>query len=113
MVNPGDDYGRQLGFSRDAFFGYMTVNEWDCYISFIEAKRPGTGDFRRLLSILARSGFTTKIPTPSNRMRSICQRHGFALTWEWCDEVGEHSEVWMRTPTMARDAETGELGGFD
>jgi len=79
LIEPSSDKARQLNipFTNELFWGYLSKKDNSIYISMIASKKPGKGNMRRLLDSIEDKGYTVKIPTPSNRMRKICEIRGY------------------------------------
>ena len=87
IINLGTSEAEQLGFTPDKFFGYLWKTGDVIMISFIESKHEGKGNLRGLFDQIEASGFQVAVPTPSNRMRTICERRGMVPHWEEGYEV--------------------------
>ena len=83
MIKLDDDFATVLGFTSDKFDGYLwrpeTINEEDKHItiSLITSKKPGEGNLIKLFDKIKSMGYGIVVPTPSNRMESICAEYGF------------------------------------
>lgn len=88
----GDEY-------HPEFEGYVWEKDGGIYISLIESKDKGKGNFSKYLQELQEKYEFIRVPTPFALMRQICMRKGFTETFEWFEEVGEECEIleWRRT----------------
>jgi len=68
------------------FDGYLTEVDDGVFISAIESKNKGKGDFSRLVKQLKEKYKFIKIPTPSNTMREIAKHLGFTEKEEYFNE---------------------------
>ncbi len=74
------DFGKDF---HPEFLGYISIEESTCWISFIESKDKGKGNFSRLLEELKQKYDCIKIPTPFPLMVTIAEKKGFILTKEY------------------------------
>lgn len=68
------------------FEGYLVEKDKGIFISFINSKEKGKGNFSKLIEELKQKYEWIKIPTPSNTMVEICLRKGFELKQEFFPE---------------------------
>lgn len=73
----------KIKLPESLFDGYISEEGEGVFISAIESKNKGNGDFSRLLKQLKENYKWIKIPTPSNQMRKITERKGFILIEEF------------------------------
>jgi len=95
-INLDSAFAKAIGFTSDKFAppSYLWKSGKTVYISLIGSVAQGRGDFSRLLANLQEHGFKVKVPTPSNRMRSILEKKGFTRTVEVVR--GEGCDVWVK-----------------
>ncbi|GHU00253.1 hypothetical protein FACS1894186_0370 [Alphaproteobacteria bacterium] len=87
IILPDSTEGAELGFTSDRFVAdsadgclpgsYLTLNSGVMWVSAIYARRPKTGDFRRLMTNIQAEGWPFIIPAPSLRMREIGLKQGW------------------------------------
>ncbi len=80
---------KTITFNKDfhpEFDGYLSEQGTGVFISFIQSKQEGKGNFLRLLSELKEKYEWIKIPTPSTRMCMITLRKRFKLKNEYFKE---------------------------
>jgi len=95
IIELDSELGKRLGFTSDKFDGYLWKIGNYIYISFIESKNKGKGNFSRFLQEIIKAGFGIKVPTPMGRMPLILAHKGFKPTTEFFPEVGEDVDVWV------------------
>lgn len=75
------------------FEGWIGEEDKGVWISFIESKYQGKGNFSKLLEELKQKYDWIKVPTPFAHMKRICLKKGFISTTEYFpepfNEVGE------------------------
>ena len=88
--------GKIINFGKDfhpEFEGWIGEDGDGVWISFIESKEKGKGNFSKLLDELKEKYTWIKVPTPFALMREICLRKGFVAKKEYFpapfNEVGE------------------------
>jgi len=96
--NPGQGLASELGFTSDLFSGWIWKKGSEIYISFIESRYPGQGNFSRPLDNILGAGYTPVIPTAMGRMEAILMAKGYSHCWEWWDEMGDWCDVWYKRP---------------
>jgi len=96
VVEPGDPFGKEVGFTKARFMGYISKVDGVVWISAIISKKPGRGNFSQLVKAIEAKGYTVKVPTPFPHMVAILKHWGFRQTFEWAEEMGEDVEVWVR-----------------
>ena len=77
--------GKQLGFTSDLFSAdsYLWRVDKSIWVSLIFSKRPGEGNFKKLVNNILEVGFTVIVPTPSNQMRQLLERWDFITTFDY------------------------------
>jgi hypothetical protein len=89
--------GRMIEFGKGfhpEFIGWLTEDNRGVFISFIDSKDKGRGNFSKLLDELKEKYDWIKIPSPSNDMVEITARKGFRLVQEFFPEpFGEMGDV--------------------
>jgi hypothetical protein len=100
MVRLGSAFANEIGFTPDLFEGYGWVKDGAFYVSLIISLHPGQGNFRTMVDRVLAKGLTVKVPTPSARMRGICQRSGFQRSTEYAPVMGEY-DVLVKKPDEA------------
>lgn len=67
-------------------------------LSMVISLEEGKGHVTSLLADWMTRFPRITVPTPSNRMRGICERRGFKSEMVWFEEFGEHGEcmVWNK-----------------
>ena len=98
IVNLGDPFADEIGFTADKFDGYLWKIGQAVYISFIVSKQPGCGHLSVLFDALWERGYTIKVPTPFPTMKAILSEKGFQAKREEWEEIGESVEVWEKEP---------------
>lgn len=78
-IDPDSDVGKQLEFTSQLFLGdsYLWKVGRIIYISFIESRYPGEGNFKTLVKSLEAKGLRVAVPNPLPRMESILRHWGF------------------------------------
>ena len=74
--------GKRLGFTSDLFDGYLWKQAKRITISFIISLQEGRGHLKTLFDRIESLGYTIAVPTPSNRMRMICEKRGMVACRE-------------------------------
>ena len=95
---------------QNKFGGYLGEKDKGVFISFINSKEQGKGNFSRLLCYLKGKYDWIKIPTPSNIMRNICLKKGFRETTEFFPEpFNEWGTIllWQKNPELTGEAKNG------
>jgi hypothetical protein len=82
IINLDSKRGKRLGFTSDLFDGYLWKRGRRIIISFIESLDPGKGHLKALFDRIESLGYTIAVPTPSKRMRVICEKRGMVACWE-------------------------------
>lgn len=78
IIKIGSELANRLGFTSDKFDGYLWDDGNGCIIlSLIISLYPGKGNFREFMHTLKSRYDRIVVPSPSNRMRSICKMLGF------------------------------------
>lgn len=77
IVNLGDPFAEEIGFTRDRFDGYLWRIGQAVYISLVVSKQPGQGHLSALFEALWEKGYTVRVPTPLPRMEAILRAEGF------------------------------------
>jgi len=72
---------KTFGFTSDKFDGYLWKKKNNIYISFIVSHQEGKGNVRKLFETILKKGFDICVPTPSGRMRMICEKFGGKSEW--------------------------------
>ena len=85
--------GKRLGFTSDLFDGYLWKRDKRIIISFIESRDPGKGHLKALFDRIESLGYTIAVPTPSNRMRMICEKRGMVACREGDCEMMQKNET--------------------
>ena len=78
--------GVKINLDESLFNGYLSETEDSVWVSAIESKKIGNGDFSRLIKQLKEKYKWIKIPTPSNMMIEIAEHLGFIKKEEWFGE---------------------------
>ena len=81
--------GKIIVFDKDfhpEFDGWVGEEDDGVWISYIESKDKGKGNFSKLLEELKAKYNWIKIPTPFGLMISICLKKGFVLKKEFFPE---------------------------
>jgi hypothetical protein len=79
IINLDSNRGKRFGFTSDLFDGYLWKRGPRIIISFIESRDPGKGHLKALFDRIESLGYTIAVPTPSNRMRMICEKRGMSM----------------------------------
>ena len=79
IINLNTDRAKSLGFTRDKFHGYLWKQGNFITISLIESIDPGKGHLSTFFDNIENKGYCLIVPTPSNRMKVICERRGMIL----------------------------------
>ena len=95
QITLDSEYGKELGFTSDLFFGYLWKTGDRITISFIESRHQGKGNLSALFSRIETKGFRVAVPTPLGHMEAILLKKGFSPVLENDDMMGA-VEVWMR-----------------
>lgn len=92
IINPDDE----PWFPAAKFDGYLW-DKGDCvYISFIESKKPNSGNLSQLFDTILSQGKAIKVPTPFARMKAILEHKKFSHTVEDTEMGG--CDVWVKSP---------------
>lgn len=84
-----------IEFSKDfhpEFEGWIAEEGKGVFISYIESKDKGKGNFSKFLEELKAKYDWIKIPTPFGLMKLICLGKGFILREEWFPEPFNETE---------------------
>jgi hypothetical protein len=92
IINTDSPRGRRFGFTPDLFEGYLWQKGKRIIISLIISLHEGKGNLRQLFDRIEALGYTIAVPTPSNRMRAICEKRGMVERWEGGCEMMEKPE---------------------
>ena len=76
MIRLDTDRAKEFGFTSDKFEGWLWRQGDIVSISFIISKQPGRGNFLHMMRTIMGKGYTIHVPTPSARMRMICEKLG-------------------------------------
>jgi len=97
-INPDSEEGKELGFTSDKFFGWLSKAKGFVYISFIESKDSGKGNLSELFENILSKGYGIKVPTPFPKMKRIVKERGFEKTYEERSEpqIDGSVEVWVK-----------------
>ena len=95
MITTDSDFGQQIGFTSDKFFGYLWKQGARIIISLIESRVEGRGDLSRLFDAIEAAGYRVAVPTPLGRMEGILRHKGFAPHLESGPEMGV-VEIWEK-----------------
>ncbi len=97
IINTDTDRGRQLGFTSEAYEGYLWKTGNAIIISFIMSKKKG--NFRKLVGRIHALGYSVKVPTPLGRMEDILKRNGYRHTVErFAPDDPSPCDVWCLDP---------------
>jgi len=90
-------FAKELGFTSDKFASqsWLWLKDGYIYISMIESKNPGHGDFSELVNKILEKGYGVKVPTPFSMMQAILSRKGFKKAMEQDQDLGA-VEVWIK-----------------
>jgi len=86
---------------ENKFDGYLGEKDSGVFVSYIQSKEKGKGNFTKLLRYLKGKYNWIKIPTPSNTMRIIALKKGFKETKEFFPEpFNEWGDIliWEKKP---------------
>lgn len=72
--------GKQFGFTKDKFSGWLWKHNQFIWISFIESLQPHKGNLKQLFDTIEEKGYNIIVPTPFPRMKSICFKRGMKYT---------------------------------
>ncbi len=110
IIELNSPFATELGFVKGKFFGYLWKDGDRITISFIESLHPGKGNLRALFDKIESLGFAIAVPTPSVRMRAICERRGMVPVMEFDPQFEDNVEL-MVSPRLAQQAlpMTGEV----
>jgi len=97
-IDPGDELGKKLQFTKDKFRGYLTLVDNTVYISAIESRKPGRHNLTYLFNRITSLGYTIKVPSPFPKMESIVRTKGFVRTTEYSPELQVDIDVWVKEP---------------
>jgi hypothetical protein len=92
---------------KDKFEGWLGEEDEGVFISFIQSKEKGKGNFSKLLRYLKGKYEWIMIPTPSNTMGNICLKKGFKETTEYFPEpFNEWGTIllWQKNPEPEKEA---------
>jgi len=95
VCDPGDPRVKKFGWIKSKFQGYLSIEDNIIWISAIQSKQMGKGNYSRLVKKIHKAGFIIKVPSPFPRMESICQHLGFTKTEEFFPEIGETIKVYV------------------
>ena len=79
IINLNTNRAKSHGFTSDKFHGYLWKRDILIWISNITSIAPGKGNIRALFDNIEKAGYCLMVPTPSNRMKAICERRGMIL----------------------------------
>jgi len=105
VVEPGDPFGIEIGFTTDRFSGYLSRVGDVVWISAIFSLQPGKGNFSRLVNECLRRGYMVKIPNPFPHMQRIAAHLRFMQTYE-DDSYYGLSEVWVKDAKKRRNTKS-------
>ncbi|MDD4970743.1 MAG: hypothetical protein PHT07_15055 [Paludibacter sp.] len=94
MIAPDSEFGIKLGFTSDKFDGYLWDSKEYITISFIESIDPNKGNLKRLFDRIEELGYGIFVPTPFERMRSICVKRG--MEWKGITLDGVYVEGYFQ-----------------
>jgi len=101
-INVDTPEGLSLGFTRDKFSGYLYKETKDgkniIYISLIESKQPGRGDFEKLTETIRTAGYWVYVPNAMTQMESILKRWGYERIYQKDDYTGCLVEIYIKAP---------------
>ena len=88
----------QITDFKPPLHGWYAVNGRLVVLSFVVSLEEGKGHVSDLLAKWKREYDEIQVPTPSNRMRGLCERRGFKSEMVWMEEVREYGEcmVWRK-----------------
>lgn len=95
IIKLDSEFGREIGFTSDLFFGYLWRAGDRVYISFVASKQEGKGNLSRLFAAIEERGLRVVVPTPFPKMVAILESKGFKKYAEK-DQLFGWVEVWMR-----------------
>lgn len=97
IIELDSERGKELGFTRDKFDGYLWKVGESVVISFIASRK--RGNFRNLVSAIHSKGWSVEVPTPLGRMRQIVGKNGYTRkVVPFSDEIPDECEVWVKSP---------------
>lgn len=81
--------------------GWYAVLGHTVILSFVVSNDPGKGHVTNLLARWMTEYDEIQVPTPSQRMRGLCERRGFRAEVVWALEFSDYVEcmVWRKAPT--------------
>ena len=82
IINLDTKRAEKLGFIPEKYEGYLWKKKKTIYISFIVSRHQGKGNIRKLFETILKKGFDIWVPTPSARMRLICEKFGGKSEWD-------------------------------
>ncbi len=78
MITLDSTIASDFGFTSDKFDGYLWKKDNSIWISLIISLNPGKGNLKQLFNKIEGYGYSLIIPTPSARMRMICEKRGMS-----------------------------------
>lgn len=72
--------------------GWYAVRDRMVILSMVISRDEGKGHVGGLLDRWKTEFDVVVVPTPSGKMRAMCERRGFTVEWQWSEEFGEHVE---------------------
>lgn len=81
IINLNTKRAKIFGFTSNKYDGYLWKVKNSIYISFIVSRHQGKGNVRKLFETILKKGFDIWVPTPSARMRMICEKFGGKSEW--------------------------------
>ena len=95
--------GAELGFISEIFDGWLWKKGNIITLSLIISLQEGQGNLSILFDCILEKGYTIHIPTPSNRMRAICESKGFKQRFIYDEDFKENVEIWEKIPKKGKN----------
>lgn len=111
VVEPGDPFGAEIGFTPDKFSGYLSKVGETIWVSAILSASPHKGNFSRLVHECLHRGYVVKIPNPFPNMQRIAAHLGFTQTYE-DDPYFGITEVWIKEQHTEQPERQASLAAF-
>jgi hypothetical protein len=93
-IDPDSKKGKELGFTKDKFSGWLWEDGKYMWISFIESKQEHQGNLKTLFDKIEEKGYIIIVPTPFRRMELICEKRG--MEKRFTISHGERVEIMVK-----------------
>lgn len=97
IVEPGSPSGTYHGLTKHRWLpaSFLAKNGYECQISLIAARKPGSGSFSILLHRLDALRIRVRVVSPLPQMQAIIERKGF-VGKTFGDTFENRMEIWER-----------------